>query len=448
MKTIYAMIFFLSLYVSVHAQFNAQPLNYPGSGYLPFNINVVDQKHVWVGTIYTNSGYQPYSQAIKTSDGGESWQFFNIPVSGQPIISNVCAIDTNKCYYVFWDGTNGSIWKTEDGGYSWAKKTTTQFDNGYPNFYHAFSADTGVAMGDPNGGYFEIYSTIDGGDSWSRVPSANIPAPLSNENGSTSSYCASGNNIWFATSKGRCFKSIDKGLHWTVSGPIDPNPLNENVCFSNDAKGVYYQMTPAFKNYPSDYYNYWISNDGGTSWTKKSLSPNLKIRYISKVNGLDGGFFISAYDQNHSGMVSVLFTPDFFSTIVMVDSLLLSTGESNFLNSSVGWMAGPGRPNNNIYKYTSIPSSTNSQILENGILSIFPNPSSSAALLKLPLNKSNQTRNLQVFDIKEKLILEKTLEPKLTWTSLQTGELKNGLYFVKIFFDGKMIGAQKWIIIH
>lgn len=105
----------------------------------------------------------------------------------------------------------GSIWKTTDGGTTWSSHNTTQFEGGFANFYHAFSANTGMAMGDPTAGYFEIQHTYNGGLTWNRLPSIYIPDPLPEEMGLVNSYSAVGNSIWFATSMGRCFRSTDRG---------------------------------------------------------------------------------------------------------------------------------------------------------------------------------------------------------------------------------------------
>ncbi len=171
----------------VKAQFVPQSLTFPGTGYYTWYNDVVDSNTIWVGVDYipNHAGYTSYSNAIKTSDGGNTWQFFSIPDTGTVIISNVCALNASTCYYVEFNG-NGNIWKTENGGLSWTNKTTTQFVGSWANFYHAISADTGVAGGDPNGGYWDICLTYDGGNTWSRVPSANIPTPLANEYGSSS----------------------------------------------------------------------------------------------------------------------------------------------------------------------------------------------------------------------------------------------------------------------
>lgn len=74
-------------------------------------------------------------------------------------------------------------------------------------------------MGDPVGGYFEIYTTTNGGTSWTRVPSANIPAPLVGEGGYTTikDISLEDGTIWFGANYGRAYKSSDKGLTWTVT---------------------------------------------------------------------------------------------------------------------------------------------------------------------------------------------------------------------------------------
>ena len=137
-------------------QFVPQPLNYPGPGYWPYYISISDPEHVWIGT--SREFNLPYSYSAKTNDGGASWIFDSIPVPGEPYCTSICEWDTNICFFVFTDITEGggSVWKTTDGGSTWSGLTTTQFVGGFADFYHAFSADTGVAMGDPTEGYFEI----------------------------------------------------------------------------------------------------------------------------------------------------------------------------------------------------------------------------------------------------------------------------------------------------
>ncbi len=59
-------------------------------------------------------------------------------------------------------------------------------------------------MGDPIGGYFEIYTTVDGGVTWTRVPQADIPIPYRGEWGVVGYYDVIGDTIWFGTNVGTC----------------------------------------------------------------------------------------------------------------------------------------------------------------------------------------------------------------------------------------------------
>ena len=71
------------------------------------------------------------------------------------------------------------MYKTTDGGLTWDKQETAfPGFNGNPIVIHFFDSNNGVCVGDPNNGYWAIYTTTNGGTNWIRVPSANIPAPI------------------------------------------------------------------------------------------------------------------------------------------------------------------------------------------------------------------------------------------------------------------------------
>ena len=65
--------------------------------------DLVDANTLWVGTWRTNSysSWQPYSKAVKSTDGGHTWEFYPIPATGMQYISDVEAWDANTCYYLF-----------------------------------------------------------------------------------------------------------------------------------------------------------------------------------------------------------------------------------------------------------------------------------------------------------------------------------------------------------
>ena len=109
-----------------------------------------------------------------------------------------------------------TIYKTTDRGTTWTPATGV-FTNAssFPNTIHFFDQNNGLAMGDPVDGYFEIYTTSNAGVNWVRVPSSNIPAPLTGEAGTVNCQAYYNNSYWFTTNSARVFRSTDRGYTWT-----------------------------------------------------------------------------------------------------------------------------------------------------------------------------------------------------------------------------------------
>ena len=448
-RKIYLLAILCAVVFSAYSQFVAKPLNYQVSGdfYLPKFFSIVDADHVWIGTMHYLSTGQPdiYSYAVHTNDGGDTWIFDSIPAPGQPNISNVSAVDANTCFYTFIDNwVNGSIWKTTDGGATWTQKTTTQFQGGFADFYHAFNAGEGVAVGDPNGGYFEIYRTTDGGDSWVRTDQSNIPSPLASEFGNTDGFSAIGNSIWFATNKGRCYKSTDQGQHWSVNDVTNGVSGTFNVAFSNQLEGVFYDQA----NFGATVTYFYRTSDGGSTWTIDSLPPGNFQPHVSAVNGLWGGFVVSAADPVIF-ITHVYFTPDFFSTIVMLDSNLMAySGGLSFMDQETGWICGLGNDTNDIMKFNGILTSVFNASKAPEKLSVMPNPSSTSALVKIPASLDSKAFQLRIIDMSGREVEHLAIASSTGWTKLNASGYSNGIYIIELLSANQLVARERWVVQH
>jgi hypothetical protein len=451
-----AILLFIS--IAGNCQFVPMPLNYqdPNNYYWPDWISIVDESNVWLGTLCYGSGAQiPYSHAVRTTDGGNTWHFDSIPVPGQPMMSSLFAVDANTCYYVFTDnGAGGSIWKTTDAGTTWSKKTTTQFSEpgAYADFYYGFDASEGVAVGDPSLGYFEIQKTTDGGDTWSRVESSSMPAIIQSEMGGTNAYRAIGDNIWFPTmisdASGtyscRCFKSDDRGEHWTVSPIIADNIGWANMDFSTVQKGVLWDASLAtLKKY------FYLTSDGGNTWSQDSMPVNGKfIAGMSSVGGIDGGFIVLITDTTDF-LITALFTPDFFSTSVVIDSNLVADAWGiRFKDAETGWLSGNGLDTNGILKFTGLLTSVKTAAKSPEKLAIMPNPTSTEALVKLPGMNEQGDLTLMIYDVAGKLLENRKIENNTGWAKLNASASSNGVYVVQAVSGNRIIGQTKWVVQH
>ncbi len=451
----------ISLYIAIagNCQFIPQNINYqnPPFSHWPDMMSIVDASTVWLGTFcYNPSGNQVrYPWAVHTTDGGNTWQLDSIPVTGTPVIMSLCAVDANTCFYDFsnMDWSHSTIWKTSDGGTTWANKTTTQFTGtgGFCDFYYAFNANEGVAVGDPTLGYFEIQRTTDGGDTWSRVASNSIPPPLSGEWGLANVYSAFGDNVWFGacyqdgvnTWAVRCYKSTDRGQHWTVSQYI-ASFGNVEMDFSTAQKGVLLDC------YPSTATKYFYkTSDGGNTWAKDSLSGNdLPVIGVSHVEGFDGGFIMGLWVYPDD-KATLLFTPDFFTTTVIIDSNLAANPNGvHFKDATIGWISGLGTDTNAILKYNGLLTSISSAAKSSEKLVIIPNPTSTEALVKLPgLNEQRDLR-LMIFDASGKLCEDRPAGSSTGWTKLNASAYKSGVYVLQVVSGDRMIANTKWVVKH
>jgi photosystem II stability/assembly factor-like uncharacterized protein len=447
----------ISIFISIagNCQFIPMNINFedPSFSHYPEYISIIDASTVWLGVRCEG----PYSKAIHTNDGGTTWNADLIPTTGFPIISSAFALDANTSFYVFTDnGTGGSIWKTTDGGMNWVNKVTTQFTQpgGFANFYYGFDANEGVAMGDPTLGYFEIQRTTDGGDTWSRVEESSIPPILPYEWGGTNVYSAIGDVIWFAsgipdangTYSSRCFKSVDRGQHWTVSPVIADNLGWYAIHFSSSQKGVFFDP-----GYNGPIQQFYYTTDGGSTWSKDSTTLTEPVYLgMSPVSGFDGGFVI-AENAELGGLYStkILFTPDFFNTIVVLDSNLQANPWGiSFKDEMIGWLEGNGSNENAMHKFNGLLTSISDAVKSNGKIAILPNPTSTESLVKLPgLNEAGDMR-LMIYNVAGKLLENKKIDNSSGWTKLNASAYSDGVYVVQAVSDGVTIASTKWVVKH
>ncbi len=437
---------------SVEGQFVRMPLAYPNDGYLysPESMSIVDQNHVWVSTMKRNSAAigQSYYQAAKTSDGGNTWQFFQIPTTGDRFLTDVEAQSEDVCYY-FVD-THGvgysDIWKTTDGGTTWAKKTTSEFDGSWGDFIHLFSNDTLIAVGDPSNGYFNIHLSNDGGNTWSRVPQSNIPPILTDEEGCAGkSFSVIGNTIWFPSYKGRCFKSIDRGLNWTVSDVNSAGGFqNGNVCFSDPLHGIFYlTSSPYLLNY-----HYYKTDDGGATWSPISILQNTSNSVISRIDGINGGFVLATSFGNSLGKSYIYYTHDFFNTMTLLDSVTNSNNKIFFKDASTGWLGGSNLPDSSIFKFGGILTSTGFSPNETLRINITPNPSNTTALLTLPTKVINDSKTVKVFNVSGNLMCDFSISPKVNNIELNASKYPDGVYLVQVTSNRGSVMNARWVVVH
>jgi len=221
------------------------------------------------------------STVLRTNDGGTRWQKLTV-TNDNVDFRDIDAINAKTAYVLsVGNGPASRIYKTSDAGATW----TLQFKNENPKaFLDAMSfwdADHGIVFGDSIDGQLDILITENGGNTWSRLSSPNLPPALPNEG----AFAASGTNIavvgkshaWIGTgaaAKSRVLRTSDNGHTWQVSDtPVAAGQSSGifSIAFRDTKHGVivggdYTKEKEAVNNLA-------FTRDGGATWTlAKGLS--------------------------------------------------------------------------------------------------------------------------------------------------------------------------------
>ncbi len=217
-----------------------------------------------------------------TKDGGATWSF--IPLSGYTGygVSMIYALNKDTLFIPIFDSKgsgNTFLLKSIDGGKTWTKVLEgIQAGTSFFNVVHFFDENNGIVQGDPVNGEFEIYVTSDGGDTWTAIDGANIPDAVSGEYGTVGYIYGNASTVWFFTTKGRVFRSVDKGQTWDVQNLITPSSVgdpdnNDRTSIAgairDDGTGFLYELYVKYTSTDTSYLKYYFkTTDNGASWTQ------------------------------------------------------------------------------------------------------------------------------------------------------------------------------------
>lgn len=302
MKKILLSAFALAISSSAFSQFwSTQNTGFTAASRGISGIEVFDANTAWAfaydGVTSTNN----IQEFTKTSNGGTTWTSGAINVGNPALtITNISGVSGTTAWVgallsASTDGL-GAVYKTVNGGTTWtAQQTFSTANESYLNFVHAFDANNVIVGGDPENGEFELYTTSNGGSSWTRVIAANVPNPNSGEYGYNAGYYAVGNNIFFYTNKGRIYKSIDKGLNWTIAFTGSTYGLTDfgsatvsgDMAWSDANRGIVIKKNYNTAGNPTALAIY-RTTDGGSTWSTVTFTGITAANNITDITYVPG----------------------------------------------------------------------------------------------------------------------------------------------------------------
>lgn len=197
-------------------------------------LDAVSRRVAWVGGGSLTDGGA--GKVYRTTDGGRTWADVSPPGAEGLQFRDIEARSAREAVALtIGTGEDSRIYRTTDGGATW--KTT--FVNDDPAaFYDCLAfypgGRDGLALSDPVDGRFRILATRDGGRSWRVLPSDGMPEAPTEFGFAASGDClvTAGRAAYFGSGGGasRVFRSVDRGLTWTASDSAIP---------AGDAAGVF-----------------------------------------------------------------------------------------------------------------------------------------------------------------------------------------------------------------
>lgn len=244
---------------------------------------------------------------------------------------------TSNDFFVLSAGTPALLYKTGDHG----EMELVYEEHGPEVFYDAMAFwddDTGMAVGDAQGGCLSILITRDAGHTWSRIPCEELPEALPGEG----AFAASDTNIaiiglsaWVVSNKGRIFYSPDKGASWEVQEtPVRPGSESQGLYsldFYDRHQG--YAIGGDYTRPDGNHANKIATRDGGNTWELRASDnpPGYRscVQYIPRRGGRDlvaVGFTGISYSSDYGDSWKELSEEGFYSLRFANDSTAIAAG--------------------------------------------------------------------------------------------------------------------------
>ena len=405
-----------------------------------YEFSIVNENSVWaicydgIGGLF---GSVPILDFTRTIDGGQTWVAGLMGNDETLAFSNISAISETEAWvsmHKFNFSGGGGLYHTTDGGVTWLQSNVGLIfnDASFPNFVHFKDASNGIAGGDFNDGYFEIYTTTNGGASWTRTPESNLPAFITGGGyGWFDGYAAVGNNIWFGTNLGEIYKSTDFGNTWTINTMSPEQETVYEIAFNDDGL---HGLSHVRNNTSTKLFT---TENGGVTWLQIATNtiPQWKQSRICSIPGTNT-FVSTSTNSGSTGGSS--FTNDNGVTWTNIESTN-SKAACRFLNSTTGWAGGFFNDDplyaisGGIFKWdNSIVLSTASNYLSDDAFKLYPTPANSNLIIETNETIYGKAATISIYSTDGRMVYNESTPSLKSKELIDINSIADGCYILKI----------------
>ncbi len=427
---------------------NAQAWQIQNSGFtetatFPVKIKIIDSQTAW---LFGNHAFGTTCRETSVTTDGVTWTVKNISTDPDLGIITGTASSKDSAWALLFDFNliRGLIMATADGGNTWIEQDSGMFNSptSFPDLIYFWNSLEGIAVGDPAGGYYEIYRTMDGGENWTRVDSANIPTPTAGEAALVNDFEVVEDNIWFGALNNRVYHSTDRGQTWTVSALNADNDIAGPFAFKNELDGI--AMVTKVPSHQLG--GMFATSDGGNSWSEISYTGTVGVHGFANIPGTSTYVSCASYGPDE-GWSS--YSTDDCLTWHLIDTTGAGTDAGYaslaFIDSVTGWAGGftLSPELDGVYRWsgeiTEIKSVTTGKQP-----SVFPNPADDYIMIDFN-NSFTSHYYLQIKTIDGRTLYSESFLNELDNKKIDVSKLQAGIYLLSISNDS-MVYLNKLVI--
>ncbi|MBU3698925.1 MAG: hypothetical protein FGM33_02790 [Candidatus Kapabacteria bacterium] len=163
-----------------------------------------------------------------------------------------------------------TVARSFNGGQSWSNVDVSTLLSSVAGI-NLFDAQTAVAVGNPVGGKLGLARSTNGGTAWAAI--AGTPVALAGESVTPGCVASHGDAMWFGTSSGRVFYSLNKGVSWSQASTGLGNVTIVSLAFRDSSNGIILYRPTA-----NGVFRLASTSNGGLNWKAGTADINTTMK--------------------------------------------------------------------------------------------------------------------------------------------------------------------------
>jgi photosystem II stability/assembly factor-like uncharacterized protein len=207
---------------------------------------------------------------LLTQNGGKEWKTISASVVGG--FQAITMLDNRRGLAV---SSRGQVWRTEDGGQTWAAKAMLKADD-----WHYNESNQIEFVDDLHGWIIEtltIWRTEDGGATWQK---AFAPFDQRAAGQPVRAFFGDAQHVWVCGTYGELYRTADGGKTWVTETIAGKESAFRDIFFISQKTGwLIGYMSGEFNNL------FYRTDDGGKTWNP--IQTNIHRTYLTSLYFLD-----------------------------------------------------------------------------------------------------------------------------------------------------------------